>query len=180
VESLSVVSALTWEKVELVEEVYALSDFQGQRPEHTEIMEKELEILLNCADKDNVSLDADWKEEYWKTGYVHAISSDKKPAVLAFFQKADDQLLRLIDVFRTPTNFTREGLRRKGIAGSFDHEATEQLIEKCVQAGLLSEGMPGGQPGSLSYFRDMKYKKKPLLYDLGRLLDMSGIHIQKD
>ena len=177
VESLAVVSPKAWSKVEVAELTHALGSYKEDPPEHPDVIDATLTEIEHFAATDGVALDEAWKAEYWRTGYVRAIPLGQKNAVMAFLRVADDQLLHLVAVFRTPTSFTREGLRRKGVAG-FDVDATEQLIEKCVRAGLLSEGMPGGPPGSPSYFGNMRHKPKPLFHFIGRLLDMSGIRVQ--
>ena len=138
--SLAVVSAETWNKVQLVERSYSLGACKRDELEHPEVIDDELLTLDSLAAQDGVSLGPGWQKEYWNTGYIHAIRSDEKQAVQGFLRVADDQLLRLVNVLRTPTNFTREGLRRKGIAGSLDREATEGLIEKCVRAACSAKG----------------------------------------
>jgi hypothetical protein len=124
-------------------------------------------------------LEDDWHKEYWETGHIKVITKTIKNTALAFLKNADDELLCILEALpkgkHTRVYLLHQFCNYKLIEKFQDTDRLEQLIRRCQDAGLLSDGMPGGSPGSLNYFRSMRHAVTPLVGIMRHLLDISGI-----
>lgn len=171
IRSLVIIPDNIWTKVEVAERAHSPRESLAS----PEVIEKILdEIDLLCSD-DEITLSPNWRQEYWTGGFIKAITQRERKTVLNFLERADDDLLSIVIELRPFKYITRIRICRMKL---YTQEEVEEYFRRCLNTGLLYEGMPQGKPGSYSYIGQMSHQVTPLVSRVGRLLDMSGVQPQ--
>jgi TIR domain len=176
--ALPVVSENTFEKIMSLELAYMMGGYAENRPTVPEVMIRELQLLQELCDQENVQLPDDWRARFWAIGRVQAVTPTVKKHALQFFRSADVELARVIKLLQRQHSDTRFGL---GLLLGFgditrrssDADGFETLLRRLVDAGLLREGRPGRPPGSSDYFTTMRHKSTALVGELSRLFELA-------
>jgi hypothetical protein len=183
VDSLAVVPENVWEKVEVAEYTHLIGGYKESPPNYPEVVGESLAEIDRLCNESQVSLPKDWHREYWASGHIRVITKRMKDSAQSFLAKADLELLRMLEVLPRANNQTRLFLLhlfvKERLVESFrDTDSLELLIRRCQNVGLLSDGKPGGPPGSLNYYRSMRHSTTPLVGIMQRIIEMSGIKLQ--
>lgn len=143
VNSLAVVSDKVMGEIAVLKRTYAIGDYGLSPPEHREVIEKRMEMLDQLCVAEGIVLPAEWRESYWKTGTIAAISSADRERILRFLNVADDELLSWAQVLASwAQNFQRSLFVKRFFIGR--HEDAEQMLRRLEDAGLISQGVPSG------------------------------------
>jgi TIR domain len=183
-DSLAVVDEDTWNEVKTMELTFQYGGYAEERPPHPEGIEQRLhEIEGRCA-LNGVRLPEDWREGYWSTGRIKAISTRDRDAAMTFLASGDDELLRIAEALTegatTGNLLQTRFVRAELVARLDDAERRDLLIRKAQTAGLLSEGIPRAPPGRSSYFSSMRYQATSLVAVIHRLLGLAGLSLSEE
>jgi hypothetical protein len=179
--ALPVVIEETWSHIQTLERTFEIGGFASELPSRPEVIYEMMDQIDASCGGTGIKLDKQWRDEYWRTGYVRAILRRERDIAMTFLKSADDQLLHLAEVLPEGDSNGRSLHNKFIVAGLVakwgDTDFREDLIRRCQSAGLLSAGIPKAPQGRSDYLISMIYKPTHRVPVLHRLLSMSGISL---
>jgi hypothetical protein len=175
INSLTLVPDEIMKKISTLRRVYALGGYDQTPCENPEVIEKDMDALDQLCGAEGVVLPDSWRELYWQTGTIAAITGADRERILRFLNTADDELLSWAQALSSWVhNFQRSLFVKRFFIGKQDD--AEQMLRRLEDAGLISQGFPSG--GRLE--RDTgtwRHKRTHLSEMIQQYWDASGVSV---
>lgn len=174
INSLTVVPNNVMKKINILQQAYQIGGYKENAPDHPEVIEETMDELdLLCADEGTV-LPQSWRQSYWDSGYIRAITKQHKNEIFRFLNNADDELLSWVKAIRPLHPFQRSLFLRRFFVRGTHKDVSEQVLRKLEDSGLISQGVPSG--GRIARETgNWVHKKTDLAALIDHYLMMSGI-----
>lgn len=144
VDSLTVVPDQISERIKVLEKTFQIGGYKESPPDHPEVVDKLTQEVDSLCIREKIILPTTWKQEYWHTGHIKAITKREKDILLSFLKRADEELLYWSTELAQLHNFQRSLFLRRFFSYGTGKGIIEPILMKLESAGLITQGVPSG------------------------------------
>ncbi len=174
VDSLTVVPEHISKKMKVLETTFLIGGYKETSPDHPEAIEALIGEVESLCTNEKLILPETWRQEYWLTGHIKAITKQEKDVVLSFLKRADEDLLYWAKELTQLHNFQRSFFLRRFFSYGTSKEFAEPILMQLESMGLITQGVPSG--GRLNRETgNLRHHTTNLAKTIAELLERSSI-----